>query len=117
MKVCPLDSLSDRFDSNDDPSNPFGGYRLDGLYVFGPAGIKCVLAAMIANSIFRAFGSTPEGERRVKVRTRADELRRRYSLSELQSMEVARRQVRSGFGLYGRAVKPKNSGRKRRVAA
>lgn len=43
-------------------------------------------------------------------------MQRKYSLSELQAMEAARRQHRSGFGLYGRPVKPATSGRKRRAA-
>jgi hypothetical protein len=95
----------------------YGGYRLDGLYVFGPAGIRCVLAALIAESLLLVSGSTPEGERRMLIRERADKLRRTYTIPALQAMEVARRQFRSGYGLFGRPTKPANSGRKRRVAA
>jgi hypothetical protein len=113
--------MNERPDRNDDPEDPFGGYRLDGLYAFGPVGMRCVLAAMIYNSLLRVTGSTPEGERKVKVRTRATELRAKYSLSELQAMDVARRQMQPRLTYVGGFLKPSgkrpNSGRKRRVAA
>jgi hypothetical protein len=105
-----------RPDANDDPEHPFGGYRLDGLYVFGPRSITCALAALIADSLLLVTGTSQSGERTARIRYRAAELRRKYSIPELQAMEVARRQVRSGYGLYGRPAKPATSGRKRRVA-
>lgn len=123
MTVSPSDTrpADTRADPNDDPSNPFGGYRLDGTYWAGPAGIRCALAVLIEMSVLlRVSGSTPEGERTKRVRTRAAELRAKYSLDELQAMEVARRQVRtqtrSGHPFYARPMKPANSGRKRRAA-
>lgn len=97
----------------------FGGYRLDGLYVFGPLGMQCALAALIAESLLRVTGRTAYGERRALIRERADELRSLYTPAELREREAERRQARplSGYGLYGRPTKPATSGRKRRVAA
>lgn len=114
--------MSDQQDRNDDPSNPFGGYRLDGLYVFGPVGMRCVLAALIADSLLRVTGRTAYGERKVWIRERAEEKRRLYTPSELREMERQRRQglpqrmTRVGRFLESSAKRP-NSGRKRRVAA
>lgn len=95
----------------------FGGYRQDGLFAIGPNGMYCVLAKLIADSLLVVSGSTFDGMRRAHIRERADYLRRTYSIPELQAIEAARRQTRSGYGLYGRSVKPANSGRKRRAAA
>lgn len=112
--------MNERPDRNDDPERPFGGYRPDGLYVFGPKGERCSLAQLIAFSLLRVTGSTPEGERKVKIRTRAAELRAKYSLSELQAMDVARRQMQPRMTRVGGFLKPAgkrpNSGRKRRAA-
>jgi hypothetical protein len=105
-------------DPNDDPENPFGGYRLDGLYALGPLGMRCALAALIAHSLLRVTGRTAYGERRAWIRERAEEKRRRFTPAELRAMELERRQARpqSGYGLYGRSTKPTTSGRKRRAA-
>jgi hypothetical protein len=75
--------MNERPDRNDDPEDPFGGYRLDGLYAFGPVGMRCALAAMIYNSLLIVTGSTPEGERKVKVR------RARPSSGEVQPVGAA----------------------------
>lgn len=98
----------------------YGGHRPDGLYVFGPEGMACVLGKLIdeliAESLCRVTGSTRDGLRRAQVRQQADYLRSKYDVSELQAREAARRQMRSGHPFFARPVKPKNSGRKRRAA-
>lgn len=109
------------WEPGDDPDDPYGGYRLDGLYVHGPRGMRCQLGILIdqliARSLVRVRGSSPDAERIVKVRTRGAEMQRKYTAAELREMERERRQGRSGYALYGRPTKPANSGRKRRVAA
>lgn len=123
-------------DRNDDPANPYGGYRLDGLYAFGPKGMKCALAVLIAFSLLRVSGSSPHGSRRCKVVNQGREAIRRAhrwrdngsdpdddeadfyrEVLAIQAGKDQRIRLRSGYGLYGRATKPANSGRKRRVAA
>src|SRR5262245_45937964 len=64
-------------DRNDDPSNPFGGYRLDGLYVFGPRGMRCSLAILIAMSLLRVSGSSTRGLRVCLIADRSREMQRR----------------------------------------
>lgn len=112
--------MSQSVDRNDDPERPFGGYREDGLYVFGPTGMRCSLAALIANSLLRVSGSTVAGLRRAHVRDRAAYLRRKYTIPALQAMDVARRQMQPCMMRVGDHLKPAgkrpNSGRKRRAA-
>lgn len=111
MKVSAVASLGET-----ELVDVFGGYNELGLYVFGPAGMRCVLAMLIADSLVRVFGTTAEGERRAKVRNNAARLQNTYTPDELREMERERRQSRSGYGLYGRPAKPATSGRKRKAA-
>lgn len=64
-------------DRNDDPENPYGGRRLDGLYWDGPRGMYCVLAQLIANSLLLVSGSTTQGMRQAKNAERAQTALRR----------------------------------------
>jgi hypothetical protein len=90
-------------DPNDDPERPFGGYRPDGLYVFGPTGMRCSLAALIEMSkLLRVTASSPDGERKQRV--------------TYKGREAKARQVRIG-GYWVDSGKRPTSGRKRRAAA
>ena len=110
--------MTERPDRNDDPADPFGGYNELGLYVFGPAGMRCALAALIANSLVRHIGRTAFGERRAWIRERAEQMRRRYSPVQLYAMEMERRQPRTmKLGRFHiPSGKRPTSGRKRRAA-
>ena len=114
-----MHGVKSRPDANDDLET-FGGYRLDGLYVFGPLGMRCILGILIdeliVQSTARVRGSSPDAERLAKVRTRGATLQRLYTPDELREMEAERRRPRSGLGLYGRPRKPATSGRKRKAA-
>lgn len=95
----------------------WGGYNELGLYIYGPAGMRCVLAVLIAQSLLIVTGSTFDGMRRAQVRERADHMRETYTRDELLEMESERRTFqRTGYGLYGRPRKPATSGRKRKAA-
>jgi len=74
----------------------FGGYRADGLYLFGPVGTHCALAVLIYFTHCAVTASSPEGERRQRVVYKGREAQRR-----------------SGYSLYGRPTKPATSGRRR----
>ena len=56
---------------NRDTADIFGGYRPDGLYFYGPASMRCVLAVLIANSLLIVTGSSPDGERKVRISARS----------------------------------------------
>lgn len=102
-------------DRNDDPSNPFGGYRLDGTYVFGPAGMRCVLAVLIGVTWLAVSASTPEGERKQRVTYRGREAQRRREMDgDEDIIPVPPKLARIG-GFYA-PRKPATSGRKRRAA-
>ena len=61
------------YDRNDDPDRPFGSYRPDGLYFFGPAGPMCVLAFLIYYTYCERTAATQDGERRARVAGKADD--------------------------------------------
>jgi hypothetical protein len=115
--------MNERCDRNDDPENPFGGYRADGLYALGPLGMRCALGILIdqliARSLVRVRGRSPDAERIAKIRTRGADLQRKFTPAELREMERERRQPRLTYvgGFLKSSGKRPNSGRKRRVAA
>lgn len=102
-------------DRNDDPLNPFGGYRLDGTYWCGPAGIRCVLAVLIARSLLIVTASSPEGERKQRVTYRGREAQRRREMDgDEDIIPVPPKLAR--IGAFYAPRKPANSGRKKTAA-
>ena len=105
----------------DETNDVFGGYDQQGLYVFGPRGMRCLLGVLIdqlmARSTVRVRGSSPDAERIAKVRTRGADMQRKYTADELQDMERERRQPRmTRLGGFNAPTKPATSGRKRKAA-
>lgn len=98
---------------NRDVADIFGGYRPDGLYFYGPASMRCVLAVLIANSLLIVTGSSPDAERIARIRTKGNAMQERFTPDELREMEAERRRPRSGHPFYPRPLKPPTSGRRK----
>lgn len=124
--------LSDR---HDDADNPFGGYRPDGLYVFGPKGPICVLALLVYFTYCaRTSAATPDGERRQRIVGKAQDALRaaqrwrddpdsdsddEMALYYTRVLELAGEWKMPQVGHVGRFTRPRKpaaSGRKRRAA-
>jgi hypothetical protein len=110
--------LPERHDRNDDPDNPYGGHRPDGLYVFGPKGERCSLAQLIAFSLLRVTASAPDAVRKRQIVYASREIARRREVDPdyvPTRFVIPPRMMRVGGFLKPSGKRP-NSGRKRRVA-
>lgn len=118
--------------TRDDPDYPWDyehrprDHNEQGLYAEGPKGEHCSLARLIELSkLLRITASSPDAERKRRVRLSATQLRAKYTPEELQRRyEADQRRIREGGsrqmwvgGYLKSSGKRPNSGRKRRVAA
>lgn len=106
-----------RVDPNDDPQNPYGTYRPDGLYFFGPKGPISVLALLIAFTFCNSERTVPENARRQRVAYRGRRMKELRNDGLIEDEPRPWLGPRYGYvGKFNLPRKPANSGRKRKAA-
>ena len=86
----------------------YGGHNQQGLYVHGPAGIRCALAVLVYFTYCAVSAATPENERKQRVTYRGRDAQRRLTDGEEPPMRMV--------GRFLCPAKPATSGRKRKAA-